>query len=187
VPRDYKPRSSRRSKQRRGVPGWLWALAGLLLGLFIMGLVWLKLETPERAREWIGGKPNDPSRTVPRREEVTRPRIPEYKPRYQFYDELRRKEVVIPEERLDAREMVDPTAQYLVQVGSFARLEDADRLQAELALLGIETRVSKARLEGGRMRYRVQAGPYLGRSALDRARLRLKRNGYRDLLVRIIR
>ena len=47
MPRDYKPRSSRRSKQRRGVPGWLWALAGLLLGLFIMGLVWLKLETPE--------------------------------------------------------------------------------------------------------------------------------------------
>lgn len=187
MPRDYKPRSSRRSKQRRGVPGWLWALAGLLLGLFIMGLVWLKLETPERAREWIGGKPDDPPRTAPRKEEVTRPQIPEYKPRYQFYDELRRKEVVIPEEQLEARETADPTAQYLVQVGSFARPEDADRLQAELALLGIETRVSKARLEGGRVRYRVQAGPYLGRSALDRARRRLKRNGYRDLLVRIIR
>ncbi len=187
--RDYKPRNRGGKTRRQGAPAWLWLLVGLLVGAFATGLVWLKLNTPEQASTWIGARPDRPPHEPPPRAE-SRPEIPPYKPRYRFYDDLRRKEVVVPEEQLDRRELaerIDPTAQYLVQVGSFTRAADADRLQAELALLGIETRVSKARLGVGKVRYRVQAGPYLGRSALDKARAQLKRNGYRDLLVRIIR
>jgi len=187
--RDYKHRAApRRKKASRGAPAWLWMLVGLLLGAFIVGLIWLKLEAPVADEEWIGAKPDRPPQSAPEKSPV--PEIPPYKPRYRFYDELGQKQVVVPEEQLDRREnldKVDPTARYLIQIGSFARPADADRLQAELALRGIETRITKASLAGGKERYRVQAGPYLGHSELDTARNQLKRNGYRDLLVRIIK
>lgn len=189
MPRDYKYRAAAgRKKASKGAPAWLWMLVGLLLGAFIVGLVWLKLESSVESPEWIGAEPDLPPQSAPARQ--TAQKIPPYQPRYRFYDELGRKQVVIPEEQLDrrdSRESVDPTARYLVQIGSFARPQDADRLQAELALRGIETRITKVSLEGGKLRYRVQAGPYLGRSELDQARSQLRKNGYRDLLVRIIK
>ena len=191
MPRDYKHRASPRRRKKSSGPasGWRWMLAGLLLGAFLVGLAWLKLESPVEAPKWIGAEPDRAPRT-PAAGEHPEPGIPPYRPRYRFYDELGRKQVVIPEEQLDRRDSpaaLDPTARFLVQVGSFVHPEDADRLQAELALLGIETRITKASLGGGRLRYRVQAGPYLGRSELDAARNRLKKNGYRDLLVRIVK
>lgn len=189
MPRDYKYRANAgRKKKSGGAPPWLWMLVGLVLGAFIVGLVWLKLESPPPASEWIGDQPERPPKAVPR--ETTTPEIPPYEPRYRFYDELGRKQVVVPEEQLDrreSREQIDPTARYLVQIGSFARPADADRLQAELALQGIETRIARVSLEGGRERYRVQAGPFLGRSELDAARRQLKQAGQGDLLVRIFK
>lgn len=189
MPRDYKRRaSSRRRRSSKGASGWRWLLVGLVLGAFLVGLVWLKLESPVDKPEWIGAKPDRPPQSVPKKSPA--PDIPPYQPRYRFYDELGRKQVLIPEEQLDRRDSldkVDPTARYLVQIGSFGRPQDADRLQAELALLGIETRITQASLGSGKLRYRVQAGPYLGRSELDRARAQLKKSGYRDLLVRIIK
>lgn len=189
MPRDYKYRApSRRRRSSRGSSGWRWMLVGLVLGAFLVGLAWLKLESPVDKPEWIGAKPDRPPQSAPKKSAA--PDIPPYQPRYRFYDELGRKQVVVPEEQLDRRESldkVDPTARYLLQIGSFVRPQDADRLQAELALLGIETRITKASLGGGKLRYRVQAGPYLGRSELDGARAQLKKNGYRDLLVRIIK
>ena len=188
MPRDYKPRAAGGRKQKKqGAPAWLWALAGLLLGAFLVGLAWLKLDRPGQVTQWIGAQPDRPPQAAPRKAET--PKVPPYRPRYRFYDELGRKQVVVPEEQLDRRndpQLTDPTARYLVQIGAFTRAADADRLQAELALLGIETRITKANLGGGKVRYRVQAGPYLGRSRLDAARARLKKNGYHDLLVRII-
>ena len=60
------------------------------------------------------------------------------------------------------------------------------RAAAQLALLGVETRVSEARLDTG-LRYLVIAGPYLGRSALDKVRSLLRQNGHQGLLVRVVR
>jgi cell division protein FtsN len=162
--------------------------AGLLLGAFIVGLAWLKLDSPEETSAWIGAEPDRPPQSAPDEEQA--PDIPPYQPRYRFYDELGRKQVVVPEEQLERRDTpaaADPTARYLIQVASFQHLQDADRMQAQLALLGIETRITKASLGGGEQRYRVQTGPYLGRSELDAARAQLKKSGYRDLLVRIIK
>jgi cell division protein FtsN len=187
--RDYKPRTSSRRKKSSGrASGWRWMFAGLVLGAFIVGLAWLKLDAPVETPEWIGAAPDRPPQSAPKDSQA--PDIPPYQPRYRFYDELGRKQVVVPEEQLERRDTpaaADPTARYLIQVGSFQHMDEADRMQAELALLGIETRITKASLGGGEQRYRVQTGPYLGRSELDAARAQLKKSGYRDLLVRIIK
>jgi cell division protein FtsN len=66
---------------------------------------------------------------------------------------------------------------YLVQVGSFRRASDAERLKAELALLGISSRVEKATIPSGETYHRVRTGPYADQAALDKVRALLKRNG----------
>lgn len=187
MPRDYKYRTEKPTSSK-GAPAWIWMLTGLLLGAFAVGLVWLKFEAPAGEQRWVTAPPDrEPQGDESPHKPVD---VPPHKPRFEFFDKLGRQEVVVPEEQLDLRPdpaANDATAQYLIQAGSFAKVSDAERMRAELALLGIETRVSEARLDSGRVVRRVVAGPYLGRDALDKARGRLKQNGYRQLLVRIVR
>ncbi|MFB1509058.1 MAG: SPOR domain-containing protein, partial [Thiocapsa sp. C3-sup] len=66
---------------------------------------------------------------------------------------------------------------FLVQVGSFKRASDAERMKAELALLGISSRVEVATIPSGETFHRVRTGPYADQAALDKVRGLLKRNG----------
>ena len=183
--RDYKYRAAPRGK-KQAAPAWLWLLVGLMLGAFVMGLAWLKLDSgQEKGAEWVGAKPDRQPQRVESKK--TQAQVPPHRPRFEFYDKLGRQEVMVPEEQLDLRSSVDETARYELQVGSFARPPDAERLKAELALRGIETRVAEARIGAGKVRHRVIAGPFLGRSALDKVRKQLKGNGHSRLLVRVIR
>lgn len=184
MPRDYKYRAAQK-KQKKPVPAWLWILVGLLLGAFVMGLAWLKLDSVDRQEaKWVGAKPDRQPQRVEKGKPLTE--VPAPKPRFDFYQDLRDKEVLVPDDQLDLRtSRKDETARFQVQVGSFASPADAERLKAELALLGVETRISRAHASGKQW-YRVVAGPYLGRSELDKVRSRLKENGHRQLLVRIV-
>ena len=113
------------------------------------------------------------------------------KPRFDFYDMLPEMEVVVPDEELDARPSAPDdveraaSATYLMQLGSFKRNADADRLKAQLALLGIEAQVVSARVGPLDTRYRVRTGPYRGRAALDQARKRLAENGFKGIVIRV--
>lgn len=182
--RDYKYRAAPK-KKKQSAPAWLWMLVGLLVGAFVVGLAWLKLESDDtQGEDWVGAKPDrQPQRLEPVKPEVD---LPEHKPRFKFYEKLGRQEVLVPDEQLELRSEVEKTARYEVQVGSFAKPTDAERMKAELALLGIETRVAEARIGAGKVRYRVIAGPFLGRSVLDKVRKQLKANGHSQLLVRAI-
>ena len=72
---------------------------------------------------------------------------------------------------------------YLLQVGSFRALEQAQTLRAELALLGLEAVIKAAQTPEGETWRRVQVGPY--RDAAERAAVieNLEANGYRPILV----
>lgn len=189
MPRDYKHRAQRKP-QKKPLPGWLWLLTGLLLGGFIVGLVWLRGESVQTGGDWVGARPENPpqGRPAPARAEPERAAP---KPRFDFYNELPNMEVLVPDEELDrepaaaAAASAAPDARYLLQVGSFRRAADADRLKAQLALLGFEARVETARVEGGELRYRVRSGPYQGREAVNRARHRLAENGHQVIAIRL--
>jgi cell division protein FtsN len=184
MPRDYKYRAAQK-KQKKPAPAWLWMLVGLVLGGFVTWLVWLKQDAAPDDQDWVGAKPDRQPQRVEK--ERAPAQVPPHKPRFEFFDELREKEVLVPEEQLDLRSnTADETARYELQIGSFTRTADAERLKAQLALLGVETRVSEARIDTG-VRYRVIAGPYLGRSALDKVRSLLRQNGHQGLLVRVVR
>jgi cell division protein FtsN len=187
VPRDYKHRAQRKPK-KKPLPGWLWLLTGLLLGGFIVGLVWLKGQSEQAGGGWVGAEPDRPPKGPARRDDVVEVPPPP-KPRFDFYDMLPEMEVVVPEEELVAAPVATDTqsesASYLVQVGSFRQAEDADRLKAQLALLGFEAQVVPGRINAQDIRYRVRSGPHRGRDAVNAVRKRLAANGFDGIVIRL--
>ncbi|MDJ0740216.1 MAG: SPOR domain-containing protein [Gammaproteobacteria bacterium] len=184
MPRDYKYRA-RKKPQKKPLPGWLWLLTGLLLGGFIVGLVWLRGQAERPGGEWIGAQPDRPPQGAPA-PKAPRVELPPPKPRFDFYDMLPEMEVAVPDEPFEPRPP-PPTpaadARYLLQIGSFRDNADADRVKAQLALLGIEAEVVGARIGPQDTRYRVRSGPYSGRAAVDRVAKRLADNGFTSLLI----
>jgi cell division protein FtsN len=67
---------------------------------------------------------------------------------------------------------VQQPGRYLLQAGSFSTPAEAERLQAALALRGIESRVQQATVDGSAF-YRVQIGPIDELDALNRTRRQL--------------
>ena len=192
MPRDYKSRAQPK-KQSKPTPGWVWMLAGLLLGAFIVGLFWLKSSSSSNESQWLGAKPDKtPQKQESRhRPAPAKPVVKPPKPQYEFYTVLPEREVVVPEEELKqpkspkaVSKPEDKNAIYYVQVGSFRKPEDADRLTAELALLGVEAQVVKAKINQHDVRYRVRTGPYKGKAALEKGRSKLSRHGHTGIVVR---
>ncbi len=187
MPRDYKHRAQKK-QARKPLPGWLWLLTGLLLGGFVSGLFWLKGQSGQAGGEWVGARPDRPPQGKPA--PTQRPDVPSPpKPRFDFYTMLPKMEVVVPDDELDQEPLPTPqgdlSSNYVVQVGSFRNSQDADRLKAQLALLGFEAKVVSARIGPQDTRYRVRTGPYQGKASLDKARKRLAENGLSGMVVRL--
>ena len=65
----------------------------------------------------------------------------------------------------------------ILQAGSFSNENDAEKLKARLALLGVETAIQTATLADKGVWYRVRLGPYKSADEMNRARNFLKQNG----------
>lgn len=66
---------------------------------------------------------------------------------------------------------------YFLQAGSFAKPDEADRLKAKLAMIGLEATVQQADVPGKGTYYRVRLGPYGNTDELHKANATLKQNG----------
>ncbi len=193
---DYASKGSpkKRSANRRGdkatVPGWVWLLAGLSLGLLVAFLVFLQGQPggsiklpklPEISREQP--KPED-TRAVRKPAETQAPKKEESGIEFNFYDILPNYEVAIPEKELE-----QPIAKgtqpsdYLLQAGSFRSAQDADGRRAQLALLGISSEVRTAKTDRGTW-HRVIVGPFNTTMELDKMRRRMQDNQIDVLLIR---
>lgn len=188
MPRDYKHRAQKKPP-KKPLPGWLWLFTGLLLGGFIVGLIWLKGQSTDTDAQWVGAEPDRPPQG--KSQPAARPEVPPPEPRFDFYNMLPEMEVVVPDEELEPAAIAEPIpaasrpATYLIQVGSFRRNEDADRLKAQLALLGFEAKVERARINAQDTRFRVRSGPYRDTQAVNKARQRLVEKGFSGIVIRI--
>ncbi|QIK38330.1 SPOR domain-containing protein [Caldichromatium japonicum] len=72
---------------------------------------------------------------------------------------------------------------YLVQVASFGRAADAERLKAQLAQMGIAASIQTATLPNGKTAYRVRAGAYASREQAQQVSELLRRHGQNPMLV----
>jgi cell division protein FtsN len=75
---------------------------------------------------------------------------------------------------------------YFVQVGAFARAEDAEQQRARVSLMGMTAKVSE-REQSGRTVYRVRLGPFDRKEEADAAQEKLASSGVEAALVRVER
>lgn len=116
--------------------------------------------------------------------------VGETKPRFEFYKVLTDK----PEEPISAPKASKPAPKEVakpqpviqapalnearfLQAGSFSNADDADKLKAKLALLGMEASVQTVTLPEKGVWHRVRLGPYNTAEGMTRARDTLKQNG----------
>ncbi|MCG7871360.1 MAG: SPOR domain-containing protein [Candidatus Thiodiazotropha lotti] len=191
---DYKHRAGSKKKRPTSCSHGLFFFGGLVAGLFLAGLAWLQLGQQLRSHEipGIATKPQqsrEPQQTAP-------------KPNFEFYTILPEMEVVIPDEEIVTPE---PTATprrpsssenreasrersnggYILQMGSFRKHQDADRLKARLALIGIEAEIQRVSINNRDTYHRVRSGPYRSQSQLNSARKLAKQNGITSLVIKL--
>jgi len=179
-------------------PGYIWLLAGLAIGLFIAFLVYLKKQPQEdvsfsqavtRELEKVKEK-NKRDETGPGKEKSAdvKNEKPAREPKFDFYTILPESEVMVPAP--DARTNEKPAAspagssapvaaagsrQYLVQVGSFRNHGDADKLKANLALLGVTATIQSVTVNDDTW-HRVRVGPFTDTKRLNNTLVTLRNN-----------
>ena len=156
--------------KRKGIPGWLWLVSGLIIGLFVAFLLQL-----EPGRDSVRRSPEPPK---PANTPAQPPADP--KPRYDFYTLLPESEVVVPQQAVPESKPA-PSVNYYLQAGSFRQRADADQVRAQILLLGMDVKLENATINGNQW-YRVQVGPFDSRSSLDQAQRTLSGNGFNNLL-----
>ncbi len=77
----------------------------------------------------------------------------------------------------------DNPAVYLLQAGAYRSPTEAESMKAKLALMGFETQVVAADVNGAVL-HRVRVGPYSGLDSMNRARARLAENGIEATVLR---
>lgn len=185
--RDYKKPMRNKKKP---LPGWVWLFTGLGIGLFVSLLVWLK-DRPESASASIVQQSREEIRA--RTSQVEE--VEEEKPRFDFYTLLPELEVVIPEGDYEVEPVRQPKTStstqpaaeepgsYRLQAGSFKSLEEADRLKARLALLGVEADIQTVKVNQATW-HRVRLGPFGSLDEVNAVRKRLDHHHINTLLMK---
>ncbi len=192
---DYKRNAAYKPKTK--IPGWLTFSAGLAIGLFAAFLFYLKQQS---AHGPVTSAPTTaaPSAPAPQTDAKDTGTPP---PRFDFYTILPEQEVIIPDQEKPPKSKPETNkppppvsvatlttgkkGNYMVQVGAFKKAEEADRLRAALALLGIESAVQVVRIGDSDSFHRVRVGPFDDLDRANRTRSKLKQNKYDSILLQV--
>jgi cell division protein FtsN len=183
--RDYK---TRRGKAQ-GFSGWMGVLCGLALGLAVAGIVYIKdhrpdaqiLKAAKAEKKKPHGEPADADAGDSPAEDPAKS--------YAFYDMLPKFEVVVPEKEKDVRPDIKPAPEtrrgtYVLQAGSYKSFADADRVRAQLALQGVESKVQKVSVDNDTW-HRIRIGPISKLDELNRLRQILRKADVDVLVIRV--
>ncbi len=195
--RDYAKRTTTR-KSKPSVPGWVWMLGGLSLGLLVAFLVYLQqlgagreatpASAPTATDTRVVPSPAAKPKPAPQRQPVPEVAKAEPAPRqgvqFDFYNILPELEIVIPETELQREAGSDEQHIYYLQVGSFRSSNDAETRKAELTLLNFVPTVQTVTIDGNQTWHRVRIGPFEERRRVDQARRRLQDNGIDFIMLR---
>lgn len=193
---------------RKSVPGWVWLICGLLIGGFIVFLMNLEPGGEEIKRATDAAKPKvQPKRTepaagqpakpkydfytlLPESEVILQPEAPKPEPPKPVSPEEAAKiDAARAEAALNGQVPPPPptvakaqTTQFFLQAGSFRRKTEAERVRAQIILLGQDVRVESVTVRDEDW-YRVLVGPYADRDQLAKAQKALAASGYSNLLL----
>jgi cell division protein FtsN len=175
MPADYKSHANR--KQKKPLPGFVWMLGGLSIGLFIAFLVYLdkqpasEISFTDAVKTELEKIKQNKTATAPKAETPNK-----QQPKFNFYTILPELEVLIPEEETRPPEQNDGTSKrYILQAGSFRNRQDAEKLKATVALLGLEASINQVSINHENW-HRVRIGPMNSRHELNHNLNLLQRN-----------
>ncbi|MCB1694247.1 MAG: SPOR domain-containing protein [Pseudomonadales bacterium] len=174
MPQDYAKRNNARAPSR-SLPGWVWFLTGLATGLLSAFLFYLWRDVPiDPEAAAIVEKPS-PELAAPPADEM----------KWDFYDIFPKSEVPVEEYAKDgSKSAVATPSVYLLQAGSFRNQSDADRLRAELILLGMDVIIKPVTTEGQTW-HRVLVGPVKSDLEADRLRRRLAEQNIASIPIKV--
>ena len=160
------------STKSSATPPWLWFIAGLVVGAFAASLYFIK----------------NPS-VAPAPKEEPKPKVTENKtpkPRFDFYKLLQESETIVPASETinEEKPAQEQSTEYILQVGSFPRADDADKLRAQLILLNLDANIEKVEIRKGEIWHRVVVGPFNTQNELTSARSQLVKNEYNALVLK---
>jgi cell division protein FtsN len=90
-------------------------------------------------------------------------------------------------EVVDKSPEVSDSSAYMLQAGSYQKQSDADKLKAQLGLMGFGSTIQKVSIQGRGDFYRVRLGPYTSHDQMEKADKRLSANGIQALRLKISR
>jgi cell division protein FtsN len=184
--RDYKTKR----RKNTGFSGWTGVLCGLAVGLGVAAVVYIKDHRPDTQvartakadkKKTRGTEPPDMEAGDSSREDSAKS--------YAFYDMLPKFEVVVPEKDKDVRPDVKSVPEtrrgtYVLQAGSYKNFADADRVRAQLALQGVESKVQKVSVDNDTW-HRIRIGPISKLDELNRLRQILRKSDVDVLVIRV--
>ena len=191
MPRDYKSRVKRHRK--KSIPGYVWLLSGLAIGLFIAFIVYLDKQ-PETDKNFgdavqeqleklkVQAKNKNIAKAKTKNDDASTEKKEQ---KFNFYTILPELEIFIPES--ETRPPNSSTAtkntstakqknnQFVLQVGSFQNLNDAKKLKANLAFLGLTAHIQHVTVNKQTW-HRVRTGPYTNKQQLYKNQKTLRNN-----------
>ncbi|MFV2060134.1 MAG: SPOR domain-containing protein [Gammaproteobacteria bacterium] len=194
---DY-AKKTRSSREKHSLPGWAWMLGGLTVGLFVALLVFIKEHRPETANTpplntVVKNFANDVvdanikhnnKNNIKTENKTDKPIIG-----FDFYKILPEIEVPIPDleqlKKQEAQKKANPKYKYVLQAGSFRQLSEADKLKANLALLGVNAEIQTVTINKTDTWHRVRIGPFTSARKMDKIRHRLQKKHIRTMVLKL--
>lgn len=211
--RDYAARNRRPAQKAAGLPGWVWLIAGLSMGLVVACIVYIGRPAQPMPMAAANGT------TAPAAPDKPRAKVeipPKEDPRFDFYTLLEKEQVLVPgETRLrppvpaaTAARPTEPGAavatapspasppapaatpaagsgQYLILAGSFRDSANAEAHKAKLAMAGVEARVETITTQDHATLHRVRIGPSKSLEQAQGVAAKLKSQGFDSRVVKL--
>lgn len=193
---------------KKPVPGWVWLACGLVIGGFIMFLMNLEPGGGEIKRTTDTPKPKEqPKRSTSANDQPAKPKydfytlLPESEvilppeapkpepPKPVTPEEAAKIDTARAEAALNGKVPPPPplvakapATQFFLQAGSFRKKSEAEKVRAQIILLGQDVRVENVTVREEDW-YRVLVGPFANREQLGQAQKTLSASGYNNLLL----
>lgn len=204
MPSDYKSRLDKK-QSNKSLPGFIWLLSGLAIGLFVAFIVYLDKQPEndsdfgtavQRELDQLKQKAQQSKATTTKA--TSKSGDPQKKEqKFNFYTLLPELEVLIPEDEtrppeaksekpktVVQKENIKEGHRYILQVGSFQNHGDAEKLKASLALLGLHAEIQSVSINAQRW-HRVRTGPYHSKNELFNNKKLLQENNINAISVEL--
>ncbi|WFF41935.1 sporulation-like protein [Salinicola endophyticus] len=203
-------RNAGKSQGVGGIPGWLWAIAGLIGGFALSQYLDhsspepVAAVVPKPASQSSSSAANSGASSSEGGKAGTSSAQPAT-PTFEFYTLLPETEVIAPnsssgsspevtakasqeaaaDDAANQTKQPAATGSYMLQAASFRDIADAERLANRLKDFGLLAKITDVRANGNQIWHRVQVGPYRDTRELNRAQDLMVTQGIEPLMIRL--